>query len=127
MSGSNAPSRQSRQIAADAIQDRRARRPARSQSSHVHAQVAQDAQREALGFILEDRGQQVAFFDLGGALRLRQLLGPLQVLRGAGGQLRLDVGSGLARAERGAQPVADAFGVVTLTAQSGRGVAVQLR
>ena len=118
---------QRRQVAADTIQDRCARRPARFQSNHVHAQVAEDAQRDALGFILQDGGQQVAFFDLGGAFRLRQLLGPLQVLRGAGGQLRLGAGSGLALAERGAQPVADAFGVVALAAEGGRGGAVQLR
>ena len=76
---------------------------------------------------MQDSGQQVAFFDLGGAFRLRQLLGPLQVLRGAGGQLRLGAGSGLALAERGAQPVADALRVVALAAQCGRGVAVQFR
>ncbi len=128
MSGSSSPSR------ASAVRSRPTRSrigvpagAAGSQSSHIHAQVAQDAQRDALGFILQDGGQQVAFFDLGGAFRLRQLLGPLQVLRGAGGQLRLGAGSGLALSERGAQPVADALGVVTLAAQCGRGVAVQLR
>ena len=88
---------QGRQIAADAVQNRRARRrPAGSQRSHIHAQAAQGAQREALGVVFEDGGQQVTLLDLGGAFRLRQLLGPLQVLSGASGQLRLGAGGCLA-------------------------------
>ena len=72
MSGSNTPfAGQRRQVAAGAIQDRRARRSVGLQCNHVHAQVAQDAQGDALGFVVQDCGQQVAFFDLGGAFRLR--------------------------------------------------------
>ena len=48
---------------------------------------------------MQDSGQQVAFFDLGGAFRLRQLLGPLQI-SAAGGQLRLSTGGGLALSEQ---------------------------